>query len=83
MSVPGAGRMKISARRAISFSRRSAHDQLLAMQLVRALHPRRQHRMRLRGIAADDDDQLGLLDIGHRAGIAAIAHRAPQSRGRR
>ena len=56
-----------------------AHDQPLPTQLVGALDARRQHGMRLRGVAADDDDQLRLFDIGDRTGVAAIADGAPQA----
>ena len=39
------------------------HDQFLAVELVRALHARRNHRMALGGIAADDEHEIGLFDI--------------------
>ena len=59
-------------------------DQLLAAQLVGALDARREHRMALRRVAADDENKVGLLDVGDRTGIAAVADRAEEARrGRR
>ena len=55
-------------------------NQFLPAKLMRALDARRQHRMALGGIAADDQHQLGLLDVGNRAGIATIANRSQQPR---
>src|SRR5262249_44801250 len=49
----------------------------------RPLHPRGQHRMALGGVAPDDDDQGGLLDVGDRPGVAAVADGPEQARGRR
>ncbi len=43
------------------------------------LHTRCQHGVRLRGIAADDDDQIGLFDVGDGTGVAAVTHRAPEA----
>ena len=56
-------------------------DELLAAQLVRALDARGQHGMALGGVAADDEDQVGLLDVGDGAGIAAIADGAEKPGG--
>jgi hypothetical protein len=53
-------------------------NQLLPAQLVGALDARRQHRMALRRIAADDQHQPGLLDVGDRTGVAAVTHRAEE-----
>ena len=58
-------------------------DQLLPAQFVRALDARRQHRVTLRGVAADDDHQCRLLDVGDRARIAAVAHGSEEAGGRR
>ena len=59
------------------------HDQLLAVEFVRALDARRDHRMALGRVAADDEHQVGLLDVRDRARIAAVADRAEQAHGRR
>ena len=39
------------------------HDQLLAVEFVRALDAGGDHRMALGGVAADDQHQIGLLQI--------------------
>ena len=58
-------------------------DQLLAVHLVGALHARSQHRMALGGIAADDQHQSCLLNIGDRTRVAAVANCAEEPRGGR
>jgi hypothetical protein len=58
-------------------------DELLPVQLVGALHARGEHGMALGGVAADDQHQIGLLDIGDGARIAAVADRAEQPVGGR
>ena len=57
-------------------------NELLPVQFVRALHPCRNDRMTLRGIAANDENQISLLHIGNGTGIASIAHGAEQAHGR-
>ena len=49
---------------------------------MRALHSRCDDWVALCRVAADDEDQIGLLDIGDRARIAAITHGAEQAHGR-
>src|SRR5437899_6368926 len=39
--------------------------------------------MTLRRVAADDNDQVSLLDVADRTGIAAVPHRSEQASGRR
>ena len=77
---PGTGvQMQIGAPRHLVLAE-IRHDQLLPAQFVRPLHARGEHRMALGSIAAYNQHQVGLLDIGNRSGIAAIAHSAPQTR---
>src|ERR1700730_7838674 len=60
------------------------HNELLPVQLVRAFDTAGNHRMALGSIAADDEDQIGLLEISDRTRIAPISHSAEQAgRGRR
>ena len=80
-SVPGWGCRKTSARSAISFLRRSETMSFWPRSLCASLDARGQHRMAFRGVAADDEDQVGLLDIGDGAGIAAVADGAKQPDG--
>ena len=39
------------------------HNELLAAKFVRPFHTRGQHRMRLGGVAADDDDEAGVFYV--------------------
>ena len=54
-------------------------DQLLAAQFVGLFHAGGQHRVALGRIAADDQDQAGILDVPDRSGIAAITNGAEQT----
>ena len=49
-------------------------DQLLPAQLVGPLDAGGQDRMGLRRIAADDEDEPGVLDVPDRSGIAAVTN---------
>src|SRR5882672_3107963 len=48
-------------------------NELLPAQLVSAFNTAGQHGMTLGGVAANDEDKVGLLDVGDGAGIAAVA----------
>ena len=58
-------------------------DEPLAAKLVGALDAGGEHGMALGGVAADDEDEAGLLDVGDGAGIAAVADGAREAHGGR
>ena len=59
------------------------YDELLPVQFVTAFDAGRNDRMTLRRIAANDEHQVGLLHVGDGTRVAAVAHGAEQTRGRR
>ncbi len=52
------------------------HQQLLSLMLVRLFDVRGDHRVVLRQIATDNNDQRGFLQVFNRTRIAAVAHGA-------
>ena len=58
-------------------------DEALAAMFVGALDARGQHRMAFRGVRTDDDDQVGIFNVGDGTGVAAVADGALQSHGGR
>ena len=56
-------------------------DELVPLQLVRGLHAGGEHRVALRRVRRDRQDQLGLGDVLDGAGIAAESHGARQALG--
>ena len=48
------------------------HDQLLAAKFMRPFDSSRQHRMTLRRVRPDDDDQTGALEIFNRTAVPPV-----------
>src|ERR1700751_4416721 len=53
----------------------------LAAQFVGLFHPGSQDRVSFRRIAADDQDEAGVLDVSNRSGVTSVTNRAKQAGG--